>query len=55
MKFGMVIFPGSNCDQDCVHVLRDVVGARVAELWHQETSLAGCDAIVLPGGLSYGD
>src|SRR3990167_4557706 len=55
MKFGVVIFPGSNCDQDCVHVLRDVVGRPVVELWHQETSLRGCDAIVLPGGFSYGD
>ena len=55
MKFGIVVFPGSNCDQDCVHVLRDVVGAPVTELWHQETSLRGVDAIVLPGGFSYGD
>src|SRR3990167_2510947 len=55
MKFGVVIFPGSNCDQDCVHVLRDVVGRPVIELWHQETSLKGCDAVVLPGGFSYGD
>ena len=55
MKFGVVVFPGSNCDQDCVHVLRDVVGRPAAELWHQETSLKNCDAIVLPGGFSYGD
>ncbi len=55
MKFGVVIFPGSNCDQDCVHVLRDVLGRPVVELWHQETSLKGCDAVVLPGGFSYGD
>ena len=55
MKFGIVIFPGSNCDQDCVHVLRDVIGRPVAELWHQETSLKRCDAVVLPGGFSYGD
>ena len=55
MKFGVVAFPGSNCDQDCVRVLRDVLGAPVAELWHQETSLKGCDALVLPGGFSYGD
>ena len=55
MKFGVVVFPGSNCDQDCVHVLRDLVRRPVAALWHQETSLRGCDAIVLPGGFSYGD
>ncbi len=55
MKCGVVIFPGSNCDQDCVKVLTDVVGQRVVTLWHQETSLQGCDAIVLPGGFSYGD
>ena len=55
MKFGVVVFPGSNCDQDCVYVLRDVVGQPVISLWHQETSLRGCDAIVLPGGFSYGD
>lgn len=50
-----MVFPGSNCDQDCVDVLRDVVGQRVETLWHQQTSLKGCDAIVLPGGFSYGD
>jgi len=55
MKFGVVVFPGSNCDQDCVHVLREVLGERVVTLWHQETSLKGCDAVVLPGGFSYGD
>ena len=55
MKFGVVIFPGSNCDQDCVHAAREVVGQPVAELWHQEISLRGCDAILLPGGFSYGD
>jgi phosphoribosylformylglycinamidine synthase len=55
MRFGVVVFPGSNCDQDCVHVLREVARQPVATLWHQETSLRGCDAIVLPGGFSYGD
>ena len=55
MTFGVVVFPGSNCDRDCVHVLRDVIGRRVETLWHQETSLKGCEAIVLPGGFSYGD
>jgi len=55
MKFGVVVFPGSNCDQDCVHVLRDVVQQPVVTLWHQETALHGVDAVVLPGGFSYGD
>lgn len=55
MKFGVVVFPGSNCDQDCVHVLRDVLGEPTVTLWHQDTTLRGCDAIVLPGGFSYGD
>ena len=55
MKFGVVVFPGSNCDQDCVHVLKDVVGQSVITLWHQETTFKGCDAVVLPGGFSYGD
>ena len=55
MKFGVVVFPGSNCDRDCVHVLRDVLKQGVATLWHQQTSLKGVDVIVLPGGFSYGD
>jgi len=55
MKFGVVVFPGSNCDQDCVDVLKDVLHQPVATLWHQETTLKNCDAIVLPGGFSYGD
>ncbi|MBI2884989.1 MAG: phosphoribosylformylglycinamidine synthase subunit PurQ [Candidatus Omnitrophica bacterium] len=55
MKFGVVVFPGSNCDQDCVHVLRDVLEQEVVLLWHQESSLRGCDCVVLPGGFSYGD
>jgi phosphoribosylformylglycinamidine synthase len=55
MKFGVVVFPGSNCDQDCVRVLRDVVNQPAVTLWHQDTSLRGVDAVVLPGGFSYGD
>jgi phosphoribosylformylglycinamidine synthase len=55
MKFGVVVFPGSNCDQDCIHVLQDVVGQSVVPLWHQDETLRGCDAVVLPGGFSYGD
>ncbi len=55
MKFGVVIFPGSNCDRDCLYVLKDVLQQPVVSLWHQETSLKGCDVVVLPGGFSYGD
>lgn len=55
MKFGVVVFPGSNCDQDTVYVLRDLLGQEVQELWHKEHDLRGCDFIVLPGGFSYGD
>ena len=55
MKFGVVVFPGSNCDEDCHDVLKTVLGQEVVYLWHQDTSLKGCDCIVLPGGFSYGD
>ena len=55
MKFGVVVFPGSNCDKDCVYVLKEVLRQDVVALWHQETSLQGCEAVVLPGGFSYGD
>jgi phosphoribosylformylglycinamidine synthase len=54
-KFGVVIFPGSNCDQDMIYALRDMMGQEVVELWHKDTDLKGCDFIVLPGGFSYGD
>jgi phosphoribosylformylglycinamidine synthase len=55
MKFGVVIFPGSNCDQDMIYVLRNIMGQEVAELWHKDKDLKNCDMIVLPGGFSYGD
>jgi phosphoribosylformylglycinamidine synthase len=55
MKFGVVIFPGSNCDQDMIYVLETVMGQQVVQLWHKDTDLQGCDMIVLPGGFSYGD
>lgn len=55
MKFGVVTFPGSNCDQDMVYVLRDVFNQEVVNLWHKDTDLQGADFIVLPGGFSYGD
>ncbi len=55
MKFGVVIFPGSNCDQDMIYALRNVMKQEVVELWHKDTDLKGCNFIVLPGGFSYGD
>lgn len=55
MKFGVVIFPGSNCDQDMIHVLKNIMGQDVVELWHKDKDLKGCDFIVLPGGFSFGD
>ncbi len=58
MKFGVVVFPGSNCDDDMIHVLGTVLGAEVHTLWHKETGIPGFtqeDCIVLPGGFSYGD
>lgn len=55
MSIGVIVFPGSNCDHDCEHVLGDVLGQAVRPVWHKETSLAGFDAIILPGGFSYGD
>lgn len=58
MKFGVVVFPGSNCDHDMLHVLGTVLGADVRALWHKDTALDGFttdDCIILPGGFSYGD
>lgn len=55
MKFGVVIFPGSNCDRDTLYVLGEVLGQQVVPLWHKDTDLQGVDMVVLPGGFSYGD
>lgn len=55
MKFGVVTFPGSNCDQDLVYALSENLGEEVVPLWHKETDLQGCEFIFLPGGFSYGD
>jgi phosphoribosylformylglycinamidine synthase len=55
MKVGVVVFPGSNCDEDMIHVIRDVLRMRVVKLWHKDHDLQGCDFIILPGGFSYGD
>ncbi len=55
MKFGVVVFPGSNCDHDAFHVLSSVLGQPTEWVWHQSTQVNHLDAIVLPGGFSYGD
>ena len=55
MKFGVVVFPGSNCDHDAYHALGQVLHQPVEFLWHQSEQVAGFDAIVLPGGFAYGD
>lgn len=55
MKFGVVTFPGSNCDQDIIDVLSRIMGQPVENLWHKNHELKGADMIILPGGFSYGD
>ncbi len=55
MKFGVVTFPGSNCDADMIYVLETIMGQEVVSLWHKDRDLQGCDLVVLPGGFSYGD
>lgn len=55
MKFGVVVFPGSNCDEDMVFVLEQILDQKVERLWHKDRDLKGCDFLVLPGGFSYGD
>lgn len=54
-KFGIVVFPGSNCDHDCYHVIDKVLKQPVSYIWHKETKLKNYDCIILPGGFSYGD
>ncbi|MEY4658754.1 MAG: hypothetical protein RJB36_520, partial [Bacteroidota bacterium] len=55
MKFGVVTFPGSNCDQDMIYVLKDMLGQQVEHLWHKDTDLKNVDMVIIPGGFSYGD
>jgi phosphoribosylformylglycinamidine synthase subunit PurQ / glutaminase len=55
MKFGVVQFPGSNCDDDAYHAIGSVIGQQVEFIWHRSEDLAGSDAIILPGGFAYGD
>lgn len=55
MKFGVITFPGSNCDHDLTYVLREILGQEVEELWHKDRDLKGVDFVMVPGGFSYGD
>lgn len=55
MKFGVIVFPGSNCDDDMVYALETIMNQKVVKLWHKENDLKGCDFIMVPGGFSYGD
>lgn len=55
MKFGVVVFPGSNCDHDAYHVVSKHVGQPVDFIWHKQTDLSSFDAVIIPGGFSYGD
>ncbi|MEY4288269.1 MAG: hypothetical protein RLZZ30_357 [Bacteroidota bacterium] len=55
MKFGVVTFPGSNCDQDMIYVLQEMMGQQVEHLWHKDTDLKNVDMVIIPGGFSYGD
>lgn len=55
MKVAVVTFPGSNCDRDCIYVMRDILSCEVSNVFHKETTLGKCDAVIVPGGFSYGD
>src|SRR5213592_5076108 len=55
MRFGIVLLPGSNCDHDAEHVVRNVLGAEAEILWHKDTDLRGADCVIIPGGFAYGD
>jgi|SRR5450756_170616 len=55
MKFAVILFPGSNCEIDCVHVIKEVLQEPVTTVWHKDTDLSEFDAVILPGGFSYGD
>ena len=55
MKFGIVVFPGSNCDEDAFHAAKDVLGQDAEYLWHKDTDLKGADVVILPGGFAHGD
>lgn len=55
INFGIVVFPGTNCDRDCYYVIRDILNQPVRFIWHKDSDLKGINCVVLPGGFSYGD
>ena len=55
VRFGVVVFPGSNCDHDCYYVIKNILNQDVVYLWHKETNIQDIDVLILPGGFSYGD
>ncbi|MEM6868779.1 MAG: phosphoribosylformylglycinamidine synthase subunit PurQ [Cyanobacteria bacterium P01_C01_bin.121] len=55
MNFGVIVFPGANCDRDAAYVLRDLLGQPTRMIWHEDSDLADVDVVVVPGGFSYGD
>ena len=55
MKFGVIVFPGSNCDHDAYYVMGAVAGQQVTFLWHESADLENCDAVIVPGGFAFGD
>jgi len=55
MKFGVIVFPGSNCDRDVAYITRDLLHQPTRMIWHEETDISGLDTIIIPGGFSYGD
>src|SRR5712691_8242868 len=55
MRFGIAVFPGSNCDEDAFHAARDVFGQDAEYLWHKDADLKGADVVILPGGFAHGD
>lgn len=55
MRFGIIVFPGSNCDYDCYHAIKHMLGQPVEFIWHKQTNIGQVDALIIPGGFSYGD
>src|SRR5256712_3643050 len=55
MKFSVVVFPGSNCDEDAYHAAKNVLGEQAEYVWHKDTDLKGADVVILPGGFAHGD
>src|ERR1700732_2157489 len=55
MTFSVVVFPGSNCDEDAYHAAKDVLGEHAEYIWHKDTDLKGADVVILPGGFAHGD